>query len=78
MWIKIKDFLSKLWGAVKLWAKNVRWADFLANTDLAYLYPFCVFFIALVLVKGNWLWDLVVLALYSPILFFGYLKNHED
>lgn len=77
IWGTIKAFIEKRWQSLKEWFKNLNWIAFFGDRDIAYLFPFVVFVIQLILVKGNWLWDTIVLILYLPILYFGYLKEDE-
>jgi len=74
---KIKTFFVDLLGRFKNWLKNIKWSSFFGDRDIAYLYPFIIFAVQLILIPKSWLWDLVVLVLYAPILYFGYLKEYE-
>lgn len=74
----MKKWLKKIWEKIKAWFKSLDYKAFLTSRDIVYLFPFVVFIVQLILIRGTWLWDAIVLAFYLPILYFGYLKENED
>jgi positive regulator of sigma E activity len=74
----MKEWLKGIWEDIKAWFKSLNYEAFLTSKDVIYLFPFVVFVVQLILIRGTWLWDAIVLALYLPILYFGYLKENED
>ena len=71
--MKIKEWFKKI-----NWAKLLRWGIKLGhNQDVIYLYPFTVLFTDMLL-AGQFLVDLIFLAVWLIIVYFGYLRDDNE